>query len=87
MIIIHDEFKLIQQEHGWNLVKVIKLRKVGKGTAKEPLGEEYDREIDLESAVGLIIHLKLRKSSDVVSLTSFLEEYKKEKEKISLLLN
>ena len=46
MDILVRDFKIIQTEYGFDLVKLVKSRKVGEGTIKEPSGEEYLREVE-----------------------------------------
>lgn len=93
MIIQYEEFKIIPQEHGYDLIEVVKAKKIGEGTIQDPQGEEYEKDIELaynirlEYAIDRIIHLKLKKQNSIVDLTKFIEEYKREKAKISSLLS
>ena len=93
MIIQHEEFKIIPQDYGWDLVQIVKSRKLGDGTLQKPTGEEYEKEVELaynvslEYIIGKIIHLQLKKQNSTVNLSNFIEEYKREKAKISSVLS
>ena len=60
---------------------------------QNPTGEEYLKEneiaynITLEYAIELITHLRLKNQNSIVNLSNFIEEYKREKAKISSMLN
>ena len=59
---------------------------------QNPTGEEYIKEVEfgynmqLESCIKQIIHLRLKKNNTVVDLKEFLDKYKEEKEKINSIL-
>lgn len=81
-IIVDTEYKIIQNEYGFDLIKLTPAKRKGEGTIVEPTGEDYIREdivgyySDLERVIRKIIHLKLNDKSDVVSLKEYLKLYK-----------
>ena len=83
MDILVRDFKIIQTEYGFDLVKLVKSRKVGEGTIKEPSGEEYLREVEcgfgmsLERCFEKISHLTLLSNKEQVDTSKFLDEYKR----------
>lgn len=91
MTIDLGDFRLIQQEVGWDIVEIVTSRKMGDGTINKPTGEEYQKEseiaynMQLHNALEHIIHLRTKKNESTVSLNKFLTEYRKEKQELFIL--
>ena len=92
MTIRIKDYKIIQSEYGFDLIKMVKSKRIGTGTMSAPNGEDYERSDDmgyftnLENCVHQIILLSLLDIDEQVSLEKFVNEYKGLKEEIANIL-
>jgi hypothetical protein len=92
MNIIIGDFTLVQTEFGYDLNRTIKGKRIGDGDLHNPTGEEFDKKINIgyfsnvENALLKIIQLNLLDRTENVSIERFVEEYKKERDRVYSLL-
>lgn len=90
MNIIYKNFKIIPCENApgrFDLLRIVKRRKLGGGTKKDPQGEEYDATVDISLGTTLvgciqdILHIQTvsELGEKDVSLPEFLQEWQREK--------
>jgi hypothetical protein len=93
---ISDKYRLVSQEVGFDVIEKVvrhKNKKGEKGINAEKTGETYESDnvlgynMSLEGAIKKLIHLTLHTKKLKLTLSEFLEEYKKEKERIEELIN
>lgn len=92
MTIIIDDFKIIQNEFGFDLLRIVEGQKIGTGNISSPNGEKFEKEVvvghyvRLENIIKEIVHLNFNDKKDVVSLKEFLVLYKEQVDRIENMI-
>jgi hypothetical protein len=92
VILVDNDFKIVVNEYGFDLYRLVTAKKKGEGSISNPTGESYTREdfvgyyTDLLSLIKRIIQIRLTESKDTISLKQFCEEYKKEVNRLEQLI-
>jgi len=87
-IIINDTYYLKSQENDFDLIKKSLSKHIGEGTLSNPQGEEYEKEeiiaynVCLRTGIEKVIHLENHDKEKVILLKDFINEYKKERQKL-----
>ena len=93
IILVDQDFKVVQGEFGFDLFKFVKGRRRGEGSITNPTGEEYQREdlvgyySDLENVIRKIVYLRLSNREEIVTLKEYLEIYREQVNRIEKLLS
>jgi hypothetical protein len=76
------DFIIKQQESGFDLIRIVKSKRLGDGTLSKPNGKEYDKEVEIaynipfELCLDKIIHLTLLDKNSIVEIREFINEYR-----------
>lgn len=88
----YKDYLIQQQPVGFDLYQIVKSKKLGTGTLKEPNGEEYEKEVPLgynmsiESCIKRIAHMELLKEDKIVAIEELIKEYIKQYQEIKTIL-
>lgn len=92
IIFVDSDFKIVQNEFGFDLYKFVEGRRKGEGSIGNPIGEIYKREdlvgyyTNLESIIKKIIHLRLTNKEDIVTLQEYLQIYREQIDRVEKLI-
>ena len=87
-----NDFIIKQAETGFDLIRMVKSRRLGNGTISNPNGDEYEKEVEIgynipfEYCLDRIIHLTLLDKNLMVNLREFIDEYKSIKNEVLNIL-
>ena len=83
-----NDFIIKQAETGFDLIRMVKSRRIGDGTVSNPTGDEFEKvdiigyNIPFEYCLDRIIHLTLLDKNLTVNLREFIDEYKSIKNEV-----
>jgi hypothetical protein len=92
IILIDNDFKIIQSEFGFDLLRFIEGKRKGEGSIVNPTGETYIKEslvgyyTNLENIIEKIIHLRLSDKEEVATLKEYLEIYREQVNRIEKII-